>query len=189
MKRSYFTLLLLLVFAINNFSQVKTPVEVVNEFWNLALKNDFEAAKKQINLTFFNKEKLESLKQVFQTVSTNEMRITKFEKEEVLQISAEFVFKAKGKDGQEILARIRLMKSSNVWQVMGLETFAEVLVESDTVFVQPLPIPNFEPKKQNDVQILPLEPYNEKKNPANFLAEPYNEKKKPAVYQFIPKKP
>ena len=170
MKRSYFVLLLILLFAVNNFSQMKSPNEVVNEFWNLALKNDFDTAKKQINLPLFNKEKLESLKQVFQTVSTNEMKITKFEKEEILQISAVFVFKVKGKDGQEILARIRLIKSLNTWQVLSLETFAEVLVETDTVFVQSLPI---EPKKQNDAQILPLEPYNEKKNPVTFLGKPY----------------
>ena len=188
MKRNSLLLILLtVVFSVNCFSQTKTPLEVATEFWNLALKNDFESAKKQINLPLFNKEKLESLKQLFQTVSKNEMRITKIDKDEILQISAEIVFRAKGKDGQEILARMRLIKPLNVWQVMSLETFAEVLVEADTVFVQPLPI---EPKKQNDVQILPLEPYNEKKNPAVYQAEPYNPNKNPATYQFIvPKKP
>lgn len=189
MKRSAFFFLLIFVFAVNSFSQVKTPIEVINEFWSLALKNDFEAAKKQINLTFFGKTKLENLKQVFQSVAQNELKITKFEKEEVLPLSAEIVFRAKGKNRQEILVRIRLIKPLGAWQVMSLETFAQVLVESDTVFIQPLPIPNFESKKEDSPQIVPLQPYDEKKNPATFLVEPYNEKKNLAAYQFIPKKP
>ena len=189
MKRNSLALILLtLIFAVSGFSQTKDPIDVVNEFWILAVKNDFESAKQKINIALFNTEKLEQLKQTFQTISKNELKITKFEKQEIQSAKAFFVLKAKGKNEQEITAQIHLIKLLNTWQVMSLETFAEVFVEPDVFITQSLPI--IEPEKQNNVEILPLKPYNPDDNSVKILAEPYNPNKNPAKYQYIiPKNP
>jgi hypothetical protein len=189
MKRNSLLLFwLIFVFAVNNFSQTKTPLEVANEFCNLALNNDFESAKKHLESKSFVGIKLKSLKIDFQSVSNKGFNKLELSSQQILPANAKFIFNSKGKS-ENATIEVLLVKSLNVWKISKFDVkfsiVARIFVNGDTTQLSP----DFQPKKQNEPKILPLEPYNEKKNPAKILAEPYYPNKNPATYQFIPKNP
>lgn len=192
MKRAALVLLVF-VFALNVFSQTKSPVEVANEFWNLALKNDFEGAKKLTETKSFEGIKREALKIDFQTVSKKGFGKLKLIRQEILPATAKLHFSSQG-SFENALVEISLVKSLTDWKV---KSFDVKFVHNFRVYgnyVNTPPMQNYQPSpqqftlqyspfscppKSNEAQILPLEPYNPQKNPAKIIAEPYSPQKTP----------
>jgi hypothetical protein len=187
MKRNSLLLFwLIFVFAVNNFSQTKTPLEVANEFCNLALNNDFESAKKHLESKSFVGIKLESLKIDFRIVKG--FKKLSLINQDISPVTAKFVFNAKSVT-QIVQITVNLAKTVIDWKItkFNVKTSWDARVYINEKYGSYMP--NFQPNKEKTPQILPLEPYNEKKNPAKILAEPYYPNKNPAIYEFIPKKP
>jgi hypothetical protein len=207
MKRSFFFLSLIFIFAVNNFSQTKTPFEIASEFCNLALKNDFEAAKEQINAKSFSGIKLESLKIDFQTVSKKGFKKLDVVFQQTLPATAKFIFSSEG-SYEKVVFEVSLVKFVTDWKINSFDTkiswnfrvyeygnyspslpdfnkFNPPLVNSYAPQYSPF-APPIKPKEPKII----AEPYYPNKNPAKYQAEPYNPSKNP-VYSLdiTPKNP
>ena len=181
MKRSYFILVLILFIAVNCFSQTKTPLEVAQEFGNLALKNDFEAAKSQIDTTSFKGIKLESLKIDFKALSNKEFSKPQVIFQEVQIATAKFTFISRGVYNDALIT-VTLAKMINGWKISSFDVKISWNFQVYEAQRNSPLVPNFQspgltspqyspfalPQKPKEARII-AEPYSPEKNPVRFL--------------------
>ena len=178
MKRMALFLLLIGLLAINGFSQTKTPVVVVNEFWNLAVKNDFETAKKRLDPVFFGEITFEQLKDDFQFISGNEFKELKLvSQKDVSGNVVSLTFESRGIDNRWILVKFYVVKSFQGWEIVKYEKFVPGVSLKNNIIALP-----------RDPQYIPFSERSKTKPPVKHIPPLYNPKDNPVKFQpIIPK--
>lgn len=186
MKQNFLLLTLLILLATTtSFSQIRGSIEVVNEFWQLAQKNDFESAKSHIDTVFFGAKNLDVLRQDFQTISKSEFNKLEISQQKKLFGKAILTFKLRGKNKKQAILEVSLVKSLTTWKISSLKIniLNDSTVFGDRVVIQR--VLNVDFKNRNYTPLVPHNPSNPDKNPVRVIAEPYNPAKNPITFQKI----
>lgn len=122
MKLKSAVFLVVLVIAANTFGQVQTtsPREIVNAFWDLASKNDFENTKRFFHKTTFGNENYQRIKEDVEFIARNEVKIIASINEQIDEEMAFFHFKLKSKQGDEFEGQIMFLRLKNEWKILVL---------------------------------------------------------------------
>jgi hypothetical protein len=149
MKAKIFQILLLVfIFSMTSFSQSQNPSDALNEFWNLALKNDFQTAKEKIDSKSLEGKKRKELKKHFQFISKNKLEIKEVEQHKKQPTNASFLIMTKEKEFNENSFAIEMVKIKDNWKITSFDsvTVAVVSVMSGETFKLITPnIPKFGP--------------------------------------------
>lgn len=120
MKRGFIIFLMILFFAGNCFGQSSAgdPVGLFYKFWDLALSNDVESAKKFALGNSIKSNDYEQIRKNFEIIFENKLKVIKTGKTEVYPTQAFFNFEAKGKNEIFFSGQMLLFIQNNEWKIL-----------------------------------------------------------------------
>lgn len=190
-RRALFVICVSFILVANSFSQTQSQTDAFNKFWDLAVNNNFESAKSQIASNISDINNLEKIRQNFQIVSANKLKLLDFWLNRISLNKAFFTVTTNDENKQEVSFQLTMIKLNESWKILAFDKSIQVVVDGGDIPIN-VPPNSYQPFGQNRQQTNPpiilLETYNPAKNPVEFIGKPYYPNQNMLQFnKFVPK--